>query len=150
MGLIEPYTENWGLPLTPSSLFCRKPGVNGGTQRKTIVNPQMLVSFTPCPSKMQLACRRRRPQRGRRTIRRLAANCRKHSTDVHSARLQGEHPPVPYAACGRKLNPEHSPGTAQAGKSPSACPFEVPCEPYRQAWANTPYKDTSARDWAHI
>ena len=28
---------------------------------------------------------------------------RKHSANVHFARLQGEHPPVPYAACGRKI-----------------------------------------------
>ena len=28
---------------------------------------------------------------------------RKHSANVHFARLQGEHPPVPYTACGRKI-----------------------------------------------
>ncbi len=51
---------------------------------------------------------------------------------------RGNIPPVPYAACGRKLNLEQSLNTAQAGKSPSVRPFEAPCEPYRQAWANNP------------
>ena len=35
---------------------------------------------------------------------RLWRQGRKHSANVHFARLQGEHPPVPYAACGRKVS----------------------------------------------
>lgn len=42
-------------------------------------------------------------QRRGRGHRRPWRRWRKHSANVHFARLQGEHPPVPYAACGRKI-----------------------------------------------
>ena len=43
------------------------------------------------------------PARGGARPCRLWRQGRKHSANVHFARLQGEHPPVPYAACGRKI-----------------------------------------------